>query len=790
MKFPVIAVKANIRKEKKQMAVIIILFTVAVFMMMAGIIMLQSFGNVFKEKSEEYNTADIYVAMKENVYDDAQKEWLDNRAGVRETEKLDVLYLEGATVSYNGAEMQIDLIVFPEEQKRKLNSYEIHEKDDSIENPVYVGLDFKNNGGYKVGDEISFHYMGEDYTYHIAGFVEDIYNGFVRNQMNTGIILPEDAYNSLEDGFSADGENSNGASVRGVILQAALEERSDSAEVLEDFMEYAAYSGQAEYGAISYTEVENYFNQKISIVAAILLSFAILLTVVVLFVIYFEIVDYYQTNMKNIGIMKAVGYTSGQLIQIQIWQFIVIAVAACIIGAVLCVCLYPSLSGMVVSSTWLTYDVNFRVAGMFLVPVLQLVLTILVTYLTNIRVKKMYPIEALELSGSYGKKITKNRYDMRKHRSSLNVMMAVKMFCRNISLNVFVGVVITIVTFIMGFILTLNYNVGYKPENIVNMLMYEYPDVQFIMNAYHYDEDIMDKIEEDDNVEQAIFFDIKSVKCQQSAVYAYVTDDFLVTRNNIVYEGRHPQTESEIAVGGKLAGHFNKKIGDSITIKNGEKEQEYEITGLIQTAVGNGFDCELTTDAYKKLGDDFVPYTGYVYAKDKENIGEIIDMLEEDYSDEVFSITNQNEMIDASMSTYISLVNMITKLFSVVTMIIIVIIMHITIRKIVFRQRKSLGIQKAVGFVSSDLIREMSGAFLPVLVLGCVAGTVCAIVFSNPLCTAIFSIMGIVKVNFTIYIPWMVTMGILVAVFSYLAMRLFLRKVKKLSAYQVLLEGK
>lgn len=790
MRFPVIAVKANIRKEKKQMAVIVILFTVAVFMMMAGTIMLQSFGNVFKEKSEEYNTADIYVVMKENVYDDSQKEWLDNKSGVQETEKLDVLYLEGTTVEYNSAEMQVDLIVFPEEQKRKLNSYEIHGKDDSIENPVYVGLDFKNNGGYDIGDGITFSYLGEDYTYNIAGFVEDIYNGFVRNQMNAGIILPNDAYDSMVAGFRVDEGDKSDASVRGVVLQAALRERSDSADVLEDFMEFAAYSAEAEYGAISYNEVESYFNQKISIVAAILLAFAILLTFVVLLVIYFEIVDYYQSNIKNVGIMKAVGYTSGQLIQIQIWQFIVIAVVACVMGAVFCAYLYPSLSGMVVSSTWLEYDVNFSVAGMLLVPVVQLVLTIFVTYITNIRVKKMYPVEALELSGSYGKKITKNVYDMRKHKSSLNVMMAIKMFCQSISLNVFVLVVITIVTFIMGFILTLNYNVGYKPENIVNMLMYEYPDVQFIMNPYHYDENIMDKIEEEDNVMQAIFFDIKSVKCQQSTVYAYVTDDFLITRNNIVYEGRHPETDSEIAVGGKLAQYFHKKIGDSITIKNGDKEQEYEITGFIQTSVGYGFDCELTTDAYKKLCNDFIPYTGYVYVNDKENIGDIMDMLENDYSDEVFSVTNQSEMIDASMSTYISLVNMVTKLFSVVTMIIIIIIMHITIRKIVFRQRKSFGIQKAVGFLSSDLIREMSIAFLPVLILGCIIGTVCAIVLSNPLCTAIFSIMGIVKVNFTIYIPWMIAMGILVAVFSYIAMRFFLRKIKKLSAYEILLEGK
>lgn len=784
MAIPGIAIKANIRREKKQIFVLIILFMIAVFMMISGLMLLHSFGAVFADKCEMYHAPDVYVVMKENIYQDTQKKWLEEQAAVTEIETLDVLYLENATIDYHDTEMQLDVILFSDQQKRDLNQYQIVDKSETVTDGIYIGIDFRNNGGYAVGDELTFQYLGKEYVYPIAGFIEDIYNGFVRNQMNTGIIMPEHLYEKLREQLSAE----TGDGMNGIVLQAALQDRTDSAKLLDEFLNEANFSGDAEYTAISYNEASAYFDQKISIVAAILLAFSILMTLVVMLVIYFEIVDYYQTNIKNIGIMKAVGYTSGQLILVQICQFLIISLTACLLGTVSCLVLYPFLADMVVSSTWLEYTVDFSLSDILAVFLVQIGLTALITYLTNIRVKRMYPTEAMELGGNFGKKIVRNPYDMRKHRVSLNVMMAIKTFFRNMGLNVFIVIVIAAVTFAMGFILTLNYNIGYKPENIVNMLMYEYPDVQFLMNPYQYDETILEELEKKDDVERAIFFDIKSIKCNTSTVYVYVTEDFSVTRNNIIYEGRHPETDYEIAVGGMLAESFGKEIGDTIVMKSGDRSQSYQITGLIQTSVGGGFDCELVTAAYEKLNPDYQPFTGYLYLSDTNQAKNVIDMLEEDYEEKIFSITNQVEMIDASMSSYISLIQMITVLFSILTLVTILIIMYITIKKIIFRQQRSFGIQKAVGFTSKDLMSEMSLATLPILLVGTVIGVLCTIFLFNPLCTAIFSTMGIMKVQFTIQILWLCVMGVLILMASYLALLFFLGKIRKLSAYKILLE--
>src|SRR5699024_1335128 len=112
-------------------------------------------------------------------------------------------------------------------------------------------------------------------------------------------------------------------------------------------------------------------------------------------VIKFSVSNNIEEGMVNIGVLKAIGYTSRQILSSVILQYILIALCGSIIGIALSYALMPligdiisTLSGLI----WVQrFDMTVNLVSIFFV----MICVVLVTLLSAFRVKKILPVVAL-----------------------------------------------------------------------------------------------------------------------------------------------------------------------------------------------------------------------------------------------------------------------------------------------------------------------------------------------------------------------------------------------------------
>ena len=91
---------------------------------------------------------------------------------------------------------------------------------------------------------------------------------------------------------------------------------------------------------------------------------------------------------------------------------------------------------------------------------------------------------------------------------------------------------------------------------------------------------------------------------------ATLCDDFSKANNqSVVFEGRFPKYDNEIAIAAKYAKESGLKVGDEIEITANGKQEKYLICGFTQISNNLGRDCLFTRKGYERLGT--LKYTSY-----------------------------------------------------------------------------------------------------------------------------------------------------------------------------------
>ena len=84
---------------------------------------------------------------------------------------------------------------------------------------------------------------------------------------------------------------------------------------------------------------------------------------------------------------------------------------------------------------------------------------------------------------------------------------------------------------------------------------------------------------------------------------ANMCDDFSKLNNqNVMYKGRFPKYDNEIAIGAKYAKERGFEVGNEIEITANGNTQKYLISGFTQISNNLGRDCLLTRTSFERLG--------------------------------------------------------------------------------------------------------------------------------------------------------------------------------------------
>ena len=319
--------RSNMRKGKGQTVAIIVLILIAAMLLNLWLMLSMDYKANFLRYHDKLNSEHVTLAVDgdDGTVFQFLSQTLEKDADVKEYRLDNVMHMFG-TFPYNGGMMNSDF-VFIEKQtaiSRTVGKSEIVEEGD-FESGVYLPMLYKS-GDFSVGKTIEISIGSYPVTYTICGFFNSVMMGS-HNCALTQIMLTEDKYVELE--------NLNYAP-QATLCSVRLNDKSINLTyeaALKSVVSKSLPNVRMVSNCYDIVAQSRYISQGICSVIISLMAFLVLL--IALVVLASNIVNYIQVNLKNLGALKAVGYTSRQLICSLLLQFLLLTVISAFGGAVL-----------------------------------------------------------------------------------------------------------------------------------------------------------------------------------------------------------------------------------------------------------------------------------------------------------------------------------------------------------------------------------------------------------------------------------------------------------------------
>lgn len=771
--------RSNMRKAKGQTAAIIVLVFLAALLLNLWLMLSTDYHANFDRYHDKLNAEHVTLAVedKDGEVSEYLKQTLDADDGVKEYGLNGCLYMPGS-LTYNGGEMT-NTFVFTDREtalNRPVGKIEIVEEGNQTSG-VYLPMLYASDE-YAVGKTVEITVGSKPVEYTVCGFFNSVMLGS-HNCVLTQVVLTADKYDELK---------TSGYALEATLCSVRLEKPSAN-----NNFEATLKSGVSErfpgvqMTSNSYDIVSQarYISQGIASGVVSVMAFLVLLIAVVVMVS--NIINYIQVNIKNLGALKATGYTSRQLICSLLLQFLGLTIVAALVGSAISYAAFPAVNSMMIAQTGIPYAMRFLPLPI-LISLLILGGTVaLAVWLSARRIKKIEPIVALR-SGVQTHNFKKNRVPLEKTKAPLNFALALKTTLASVKNNVTVCITMLVLSLVVVFSGLMTENIIMDTTPFLNLIVGETADSCISVQSEIEDE-FSETMNEDSRVEKIYLYTSGNVSHVGGAeLMATVCDDFSQLNNQtVVYKGRFPKYANEIALGAKYAKENGFKIGNEIEITDNGKTETYLITGLTQNTNYLGKDCLLTREGYERLGEitNVTYYINLVEGTDIDAFNVEVKAIP-DFDGKVNATINVETTIAGAASVYVSLMTVIVLAILVLSAVIIAFVLYLLVRTMLTNKMRDYGIYKSLGFTTRQLILQTALSFMPAVIISTVVGIVVSCFAINPLLSLFLSSMGIVKCTFSVPVVFSVIAGCGLILFAFAFACLLSLKIKKIAPRNLL----
>jgi len=775
---------ANIRKSKGNTVSLFIMFLIAAILMNAGLLVFLNFGSFFQKTTKELNTSNAYYIMPSRLYNNQVEEYIKNNKNVLKTQKEEIMWAN-AKISYKSDTREQIFLLNDADNTRNMSKWKFvgkHLPEDSMS--IYIPYIYQRDGGYKLNDKFEMSFQDKKITFTIKGFTEDVFFSST-DMVFMGVYMPQDTYESVSSQLSptykatvvfANLKNIN------KDLQTGIKELTKADTVLSSSTDLTNTLVSFDVSIIKLSRT-----MMASIVSIMVVAFAALIVGVCLIVVRFRIGNSIEDDMTNIGSLKAIGYTSRQIAFSIVAQFGLIAFASSILGIGLSYLVMPSLSDVFAAQSGLKWVQGFDMKISSIALFLILIIVVIVAFLAAGRINKLNPIVALR-GGIITHSFRKNHLPLSTSKGSLPIVLAFKSILQNMKQSIMITIILVAVAFSGTFAIVMFYNTSIDTTAFAQTPGTELSNAIAVLKKDTDNSLQVKDIKNMSGVRKVQFIDSTMVKIEKNEVSVYVMEDYSKKETNTVYQGRYPLHSNEIAIAGQLAIMMKKTIGDNITLKVGDIETQFLITGLSQGASMGGLNAAIRSDGMLKLNPDFKPQNLQIYLNKNVNSGKFVTTINNLNSDRILSVIDMDKEMKNSMGVYVSIVSKVGISILVVTLVVVILVLYFVINSSIIRRKRELGIQKAIGFTTLQLMNQLSIGFLPPITLGVCIGSIIGIMQTNALMSLAERIMGIMKAGFIITPGWIALFGAAIVIVSYVTSMLITFSIRKISAYSLVTE--
>ncbi len=764
------------RKAKGQTVAIVVLILLAAMLLNLWLMLSMDYKANFDRYHDKLNAEHVTLLVDDtNKVQKFLSQTLESDDEVEEYRLDSCMYMVG-TFSYNGGQMNGQFIFMDKQTaiSRTIGKAEIVEEG-NLTSGVYLPMLYKSDD-YSIGKTIELTIGSHPVTYTVCGFFNSVMMGS-HNCALTQIILTQDEYAELEELNYA---------FQTTLCSVRLNEKSTNLTYeakIKAIVSESFPNTQMASNCYDIVTQSRYISQGICSAIMSVMAFFVLL--IALVVIVSNIINYIQVNIKNLGALKAVGYTSGQLVLSLLLQFLGLTVLTAIVGAALSYALFPAINAMMIAQTGIPYAIHFLPLPVIISLIILGGTVALSVWLSARRIKKIEPIVALR-SGVRTHNFKKNRVPLEKTRAPLNFALALKTTLSGVKHNITVCITMLVLSLVVVFSGLMTENIIVDMTPFLNLIVGETADSAINVQT-EVEDDFLEILNSDSRTEKVYLYNSLNVSHVGGVeLMATLCDDFSKVNNqSVVFKGRFPKYENEIAIAAKYAKEKGFQIGDEIEITANGNTEKYLISGFTQITNNLGRDCLMTRKGYERLGE-LSNVTYYVNLVEGTDIDEFNNEVKSDFSGKVNAVINVLKTIEGVGKVYVSLMTIIVIAILVLSAIIIVFVLYLLVRTMLNNKKRDYGILKSFGFTTNQLILQTALSFMPAIVISTLVGLIISSLVINPLTAVFLSGIGIVKCTFNIPVAFTAVVGTGLILLSFGIACLLSLKIKKIAPRNLL----
>ncbi|MBS5079921.1 MAG: ABC transporter permease [Clostridiales bacterium] len=779
--------KSYLKKSKGQMLSLFLLIVIAVTILNTGALVFFNYQRSFLNRMEELNGAHFMAALPKSDEDDQYLTFIQNYKGVNQVETQQVLIFPGASLPYGDSRLEQVFLITSLGDDRDISKLNMVEEDASIQNGIYLPYIMKTGGYHKIGETFDIQFNHKTYEFTIAGFIEDVSLTSSINLGGIGAYLKEGDFKNLQ-------EKSKEWNNLGTLVSARMDDYRDSVNLTSDFKKQMSGAQRLEGTAMNLWCQDAVLGVRArtltsNIGGSVMISFALIIVLISMVVIRFRIINMIEEDMKNVGVLKALGYTSGQIVISFVLQFAVIGGIGAVLGVLASYGVLPLINDLFSAQTGIVWHQGFHAAISIIVIVLILIITGSIAFFASGRINHLHPILAIR-GGIATHSFRKNVIALDQSKGTLNLLLAAKNALQNTKKNVMIGIIISFLTFVALFAWTMYYNIALDKDSFLNIIGAEMADFVAVVPENEKAGSFQNKIQDMDNVRKTFYYDTLSTRVNGTDCMATVLEDFQVIENNTIYKGRYPKHDNEAAMGALLSEVLGKEIGDTIIVESGNEKKGYLVTGLTQGSFYLGMDIMVTKTGIEEILPAFKQSNLYVYLNQSDDraLAVFQDHINKMYGEDEISLTKNKEVIFSTINIYSKMTTIIAIGILCTTVLVITLVLYLIIRMMITRQKQYYGIQKSIGFTTGQIIRQIIFSLMPPIAAGAVAGGVISMLTMNRVISVLFKSLGVMNANFIIQ-PLGVA-GIIagIIVVSYALGYLIAGRIRKITPYNLITE--
>ncbi|MDR1807423.1 MAG: FtsX-like permease family protein [Propionibacteriaceae bacterium] len=773
---------ANVRRHQGQTASLLAMMLIAGLVASLGLLLILRYATEFDRQAAAQNAPDLSFAEPDTLYD-ASHAASARALGAATVETEPVVLLSGE-VAFNGADVTATAMYSSVTTDATMDVLTLLDGAEPLtDTSVYAPHLLADLGGYRIGDRLTVRAAdGPVLGYTIAGFYNAVYFVSPTSQWYH-LYLTAAAFADLQAELPADQwtllnlQVADGVDANRLYLDYVKANWVDNPLNTGDIVAYST-SLDAAVGGRTFMA---------TIVALIMVTFAALLVILALFVVRFRVRTAIEDSTKDIGALKAVGYTSGQVAGALILQYVGTAFAGAALGVALSYAAVPAVAAVLKRQSSIDWRPGFDAATALPTVVVLTGAILLVTAAAARRVRRLSPLAALR-SGLSAHSFRRNWFPLDRSRGPLAWLLAAKQTLQTTGQAAMVAAITAVVAFTSVALVSTYHVTAVDTDRFVGLIAGELTDAQVTATPEAADAVLAD-LQTRPGVRKAFpYVGGLAMTLDGDWALATATADYAQLEGSALYDGRYPVHANEVAIGVVTARTAGLGIGDTVTLAAGGAAAEYLVTGLTQVyGDGSGYHVALTLDGLGQL------FPGYhwtlidVYLDDSADVTSFADAVTAEYGDAV-TVTDTRRAWQATLGMYGDIFGAVAVAILAITVTVIGLVLYMVLSTTIRRRQRAYGIQKAVGFTGAQLMRQVTLTLLPAVALGVAAGAALGYLAFPALMDALFASMGLPSAAMTASALFTAGVAVLLVAAATAIACLVARRIRRVSAYTLVSE--